>query len=175
MKLRLLGSGSRRTLREGSLVQSEGRVQAPDKGERGPVRRPALPTPSQAARPPSVAAGEAPLRAAVEIAARAADDGARGRRAPAADRAADARAERRAAGGRADGARARLEVAPRGLAVEGVGARAARADGRALLAAGEPADGRAARDDRRRPRLTPEARTLPRLRRRVERQTRHEE
>src|ERR671916_275428 len=102
MKLRLLGSGSKRTLREGSLLQSGGACKRPTKGSAGPAA-PHAPRTVCATRPPSVAAGDATLRAAVEIAARAADDGARGRRAPAADRAADARAERRAAGRRADG------------------------------------------------------------------------
>src|SRR4051812_3180909 len=77
-----------------------------------------------------VATRYAVLTAAVQITARAADYRARGRAALVAHSAADAAAERRAAGRRADGARATFEVLPRGLTVEGVRARAARADGR---------------------------------------------
>src|SRR5687768_15663884 len=141
-----------------------------------PSRRGERPGRSLSAAPRPTPAGETPSRrtvlvathhpaarlvATVAVAARAARDRADGRRALAADRAADARAERRAAQDRAGGPRAALKVAPRRATVEGVEARAARADGRALLAADQRADARAARDDGRRPRLPPELRALP--------------
>ena len=96
------------------------------------------------------------LAASVKRAARRARERTADRGLLAPDRSADARAECCAAGDRADGARASLKTTPRGLAVERIKSRAARADSRALLPAKESARDRAAADDGRRARFTTE-------------------
>src|ERR1700755_2962375 len=88
----------------------------------------------------------------VQVTACAADKRARCRGAAVADR--------RAAGGRADCARATLEMLTCGLAIEGVCARRASAYGRALLASDESADRSATKKHRSRARLTPELRMM---------------
>src|SRR5437763_9817470 len=119
-----------------------------------------------------VAPRQAVLRASVEIAAARAQESAGSRAAPVSDRAADARAECRAAQSRASRTRVSFEVPPRGGSVEGVHASAARADGRALLAPDETADECAASDHRSRARLTTEVRMVSsaRLRQSVRRE-----
>src|SRR5436190_1410398 len=112
------------------------------------------------------AVSAAPLFVPVECAAASTGRRADERALLVADRTAHACAERRAAEHCADGTRARLEVPPCGLAVEGVERAAARADGCALLAADQCAGHRPATDNGRRARLTPEARAMPPLLRR---------
>jgi hypothetical protein len=117
----------------------------------------------------------ATLASAIQIAA--ARTGSRSRRSstPATNGSADARAQGRAAGDSPYRACASFEIASRRAPVKSIEARAARADGRALLTADERAYASASGDDRRRARLAPEARASASILRRDKRRNRRGE